>query len=161
MQFQYEIPADEYVAAQTLYLQLTINRRATRGIFWVLLGSSFIALAVSGVESWLESLPLACLGAWWIYVGFVRLFPGWYFRRAYPKSSVVGKSYNAGVNQDGFDVSGDEVSWTIKWASVKVKGENASVFIFYAANTIFIFGKKFLNAAQQQELRQLSGLRPQ
>jgi hypothetical protein len=88
------------------------------GVQWVLLGSYLIALAVKRTGSELESLALACIGAWWVYAGCARLFPNWYYRRPYPRSSVAGKSYKAEADQDGFDVAGDTLSWRVRWSGV-------------------------------------------
>lgn len=73
---------------------------------------------------------------------------------------MAGKRFKADVNEDGFEVTGDLCSWHVRWLRVRPKGENERVFIFtlYPEGTIFMFGKRYLNDEQQQELRRLSGL---
>ena len=158
MQFRYEIPMHEYIAGQILYGQLTNHRRVKSATWWFFLGLCLIVLGGRGTGSELKSLVLASVGAWWVYAAGWQLFPGSYFRHHYPRSRLKGKVYDADVNQNGFKVTGGKVSWQIQWDGVQPRGENATVFIFTAANTIFIFGKQYLDNEQQQELRKLSGL---
>jgi len=94
----------------------------------------------------------------WIYSAVASLFPARYFRRAYLESDLAGKSFNADVGEDGFEVTGDQCSWRVRWPGVRVKGENEQVFMLYSHGTMFIFGKKYLNSEQQEHLRRLSGL---
>jgi hypothetical protein len=61
------------------------------------------------------------------------------------------------VGDQGFEVEGDVYTWRVRWQGVEVRGENEHFFILYAANTIFMFGKKYLNDDQLQELRRLGG----
>jgi YcxB-like protein len=168
LQFQYEIPVDEYVAAQLLYHKLRGAQPADRrAMWWILLGAALLVAAFTARPSaWtstdLSAVPLilcAAFGISWIYGGVRILFPSRYFRRAYRSSDLADKSYNAEMNENGFHVAGEFCEWSVKWPAVQVKGESKRVFILYAANTIFIFGKKFLSSEQQEELRRLSGLK--
>jgi hypothetical protein len=107
--------------------------------------------------NWTPAL-LALIGAWWIYSAVVSLFPTRYFRRAYPKSELAGKRFKADVGEDGFEVTGDQCSWRIRWSGVREKGENEQLFMLYSHGTLFVFGKEYLNSEQQEHLRRLSGL---
>jgi hypothetical protein len=62
------------------------------------------------------------------------------------------------MGEDYFEVVGEFCTWRIKWPGVSLKGENNDVFVFYAENYVFIFGKKYLNNAEQDELRRLIGI---
>ena len=109
----------------------------------------------------ISAVPLiivAVFGISWVYGGIRILFPRRYYRRVYRSSELSDKSYKAELDESGFRVAGDFCEWTVKWPGLKLKGEDERVFIFCAANTIFIFGKKFLTNEQQQELRKLGGL---
>jgi hypothetical protein len=159
MHFEYEITADDFVAGQILYNRLNRGSRRLRlrdnPIAWILIGIFVILVAWSeGHLNW-APLLITALGAWLIYAGLVSLFPARYYRRLYRKTEMWGKKYIAEINDDGLEVTADACSWRAAWAGVKVKGENEKVFIAYSANTIFIFGKQYLNASQQQELRTL------
>jgi len=92
-----------------------------------------------------------------IYSAIVSLSP-WYFRRAYFKTDLVGKKFKADVNEIGFDVTGDECAWRVKWAAVREKGENERLFLFYSHGTLFVFGKEFFGSEEQGQLRKFSGL---
>jgi len=70
---------------------------------------------------------------------------------------VVGKRFKAAVDEDGFEVTGDQCSWRVRWPGVRVKGENEQVFMLHSHGT-FIFEKKYLNTQQQEHLRRVSGL---
>lgn len=168
LQFQYEIPAEEFVASQHLYHKLCGSVPAyQRGAFWIVLGAALVLVVVNVNPSSLptrdiSAVPLIivfALGVSWIYGGIRILLPSRYFRRGYGPSKLAGKSYRAEVNEDGFRVAGDFCEWNVEWPGVQLKGEDERVFILYAANTIFIFGKKFLSREQQEELRRLSGLK--
>ena len=158
MTFEYQIPEDEYVAAQLLFYSL---KERTKRIAWGLVsvagGVVLIVLACVGEPGW-SSVVLGALGIWWLYAGFMSLFPGWYIRRQYPKSGMIGKRYRADVTAEGFEVIGDVQSWRVTWQGVIVMGEDDLVFMFGAANTVFTFGKQYLSEEQQRELRTLSGL---
>jgi hypothetical protein len=78
--------------------------------------------------------------------------------RSVPESRTGGKTFKADLSEEGFEVSGDECNWRVRWRGVRVKGENESVLVLYGANTVFIFGKKYLSHEQQQEFRKLAGL---
>jgi hypothetical protein len=71
---------------------------------------------------------------------------------------LAGKKFQAEVNEEGFEVVGDLRSWRVQWAGVSLKGENEHAFVLYSVGTVFMFGKKYLAAEQQQELRRLAAL---
>jgi hypothetical protein len=159
MHFEYEITADEFVASQLLYYKLSGGRkRVERAAGRIVSGLALIFIA------WNEKFPdsaqiiLTAIGAWWIYSGVASFFPARHFRRAYPSSGCAGERFTADTNEDGFEVTGDLYSWRVRWPGVRMKGENERVFMLYSQGTIFMFGKKYLNSEQEQELRRLSGL---
>ena len=157
MKFIYEIPIDEYVASQTLYYRLTTGgRRVRRASFWIATGIFFIFIAWNQeVFNWAPVL-LVITGSWWICRASLILFPAHYFRSHYKGSAVAGEKFQADVDAEGFEVVGDLCSWRVRWAAVTEKGENERVFILVAKGTIFMFGKKYLTAEQQRELRALA-----
>src|ERR1700730_11395918 len=125
MNFEYEIPAEEYVASQLLCHRLKGGRkRIERAIYSILAGILCVAVAWNQWSHNWASILLALIGASWIYSGFVSFFPTTYFRRAYPRSEVVGKKFKAEVNDEGFEVTGDLCSWRVRWPGVQFKGEN-------------------------------------
>lgn len=159
MKFEYEISVDDYVASQTLYYKLeTGYKRFRRAAFWGGLGILFIAMAVREESPGWAPMFLAVIGAWWIFSSARILVPSWYIRRLYPQSGVSGKKFLAEVNEEGFAVVGDLCGWHVRWKGVSVKGENKDVFVLYGANTLFMFGKKYLTDDQQRELRRLAAL---
>jgi hypothetical protein len=101
---------------------------------------------------------LAIVGALCIYAGIASFFPAVHFRRAYPKLEMAGRRFKADMCEEGLEVTDDVCTWRVRWPGVRFKGENERIFMLYAANTIFMFGKKYLNSEQQIELRKLSGL---
>jgi hypothetical protein len=155
MKFEYEITADQHASAQLLYRKLKNGHRSA--IHWILLGIILIAIAWMERPFNLANFLTAAIGATWIYSGIVSLSP-WYFRRAYSRTDLAGKKYEAEVNETGFDVTGDQISWQVKWPAVRVKGENERLFLFYSHGTLFVFSKVFLKAEEQDQLRQFSGL---
>ncbi len=159
MHFEYEITVDEYVASQLLYQNLSDGHKGIRrGISWIVVGLLFIVVVWNErVLDWGPFL-LGAVGAWWVYAGVVSLFPARYFRNQYPKAGLAGKTFKSELNEEGFEVTGDECSWRVRWPGVRLKGENESVLVLYGANTVFIFGKKYLSHEQQQEFRKLAGL---
>lgn len=168
LHFEYEIPPDEYVAAQLLYYKLLgRERRRASAAFWILLGATFVVMAFnSRPPAWARfdasaTLPLvllAAVGIWWMYAGVRILFPARYFRRAYRSFEFAGKSFSANVDEGGFQIAGEFFEWRVKWPGVRLKAEDRRVFMFLAGGTIYIFGKKFLSGEQQEQLRKLSGL---
>ena len=62
------------------------------------------------------------------------------------------------MNGDGFELAEEFCNWRVQWSAVHLKGENERAFILCSYGTIFMFGKKYLTADQQEELRKLSGL---
>ena len=159
MQFEYEITAEEYVASQVLYWRLSSGRKfRDRLAACVLGGVFFLVLAWNEpVFNW-ATVTLAAMGLWRIYSGLMSIFPRFYLRRAYRGTELAGKKYQADVNEEGFEVVGDLCSWRVRWAGVRLKGENKSVFILFTDSVIFMFGKKYLNNEQQSELRKFAGL---
>jgi len=159
MHFEYEITVDEFVASQLLYSKLKLGRKRTeRAVQWVIAGLLFIAIGWSERPPTLGSFLVASIGVLCFYYAARYPFPTGYFRRAYRSAGMNGKKFKADVNEEGFEVTGDLCAWRIRWAGVQLKGEDERVFMFYAANTIFMFGKKYLNKEEEQELRRLSGL---
>jgi hypothetical protein len=159
MQFEYEITADEFVAGQMLYHRLSSGKRYVKNaIGWILAGAIFIVVAVTEKFVDLSQILLGTTGIWWIYVGSRGLFPARYFRRAYAAQALAGEKYRADVSEEGFEVVGALRSWHVRWAGVSRKGEDENVFIIFASNTIFIFGKKYLTLEQQDQLRILAAL---
>lgn len=167
VQFQYEIPADEFVSAQLLYFKLHRGGR-DRGwaALWILLGVVLVVAAVNArppagasydSSVGLPLVLLGCVGLYLIFAGRRMLFPAGYFRRAYRSFPFAGKSFTAFVDQTGFQVEGEYHKWRVEWPGVTLRSENKQVFIFVSGGTIFIFGKKFLSGEQQEDLRKLSG----
>jgi hypothetical protein len=158
MQCEYEIGADEYVASQLLYAQLSGSRPAKNGFAGILVGLVIIAIGYD--EKFLDpaQIILAVIGAWFIYWGVRCFFPARHLRQAYAKSELAGKKFMADVNRDGFEVTSELWSWGVRWPGVRLKGEEERVFIFSSQATVFMFGKRFLNNEQQEDLRRLSGL---
>jgi len=161
--FEYEIPREEYVAASRLYYRLKTDRRgrlwrSLRAIWWVSAGIILILLGCREAASDLVSLVLVIIGAWWAYAGMASFFHRAYYGRAYRRSGLAGQRYKVDLNEEGFEVSGEMLAWRVKWPGVKFKGEDELAFVLVSAGTVFIFGKKYLDAGQQQELRRLSGL---
>lgn len=158
MQFHYEIPVDEYAAAQMLYY--TVNRKSKlvkRALGWVLLGLFFFLIALFRSAEW-GPILLLLTGAWFIYGGIASLFPTRYYRRAYPNSGLAGKNYHAELDENGFSVTGDSCSWRVLWSEARRKGEDKRVFMFAAKDRIFIFGKKYLTDEQQKDIRRFAAL---
>ena len=153
MQFNYEIPADEFVAAQMAFHTAKEKGRFIKRAFgYTLLGVVFGLIALFRYRD-LGRLLLLLVAAYLTCVGITNLFPQRYFRKAYPQSELAGKSYQADLDDSGFTVSGNSCSWRVAWSEVHIKGENKRVFIFYAKGTIFIFGKKYLTDEQQRDIR--------
>ena len=159
MHFQYEIGPDEYVASQILYVKLNGDRKRLQWALFSIFGGFFLLLVawMQVKSTWIELLPVVVAG-WWIYAGFLNLFPARYYRRAYETADLAGKRFMADMNEQEFQVAGDLCSWRVKWAAVRLKGENEKVVVICSAGTVFMFGKKYLTSDQQQELRRLSGL---
>lgn len=159
MQFEYQIDLEEYVAGQ---LVLRGSRRPTwryeYAIAYCFVGTVIAIAAWNERALWLICFVLAGVGARWFYAAFGTLLPAIHYRQRYKKSEVIGKRYAADVNEKGFDVNGQDWGWRVQWSGVRDKGEDERVFMFHAANTLFIIGKKYLSEDQQKELRKLAGL---
>jgi hypothetical protein len=162
MQFEYEISVDEYVAAVALYHKLSGRRVRLHEnpIVWIAVGVFFILVAWQEKTFNWGPVLLTLLGIWWIFAGFMGLFPTKHFRRTYQEAEFWGDRFKADLDEDGFGVEADLCAWRVRWRGVKVKGEDDLVFMFYSANTVFSFGKRFLDESQQEELRRLSGMKP-
>jgi hypothetical protein len=159
MRFDYEITLDEYVGAQHLYYKLTGTNDLRTYVPWILAGLFFIIVEYNDfMDDALRfaSLLLAGIGIWWIFVSVKALFVMPRLRRAYVESKLEGTKFSAIVDQRGFSVVGDLCSWQVHWEGVSLRGENAQAFILDGANTLFVFGKRYLTAEQQEELRTLS-----
>jgi hypothetical protein len=160
MQFAYEIDAVDFAAAQKLYNKLRPRRaRPNYAFICVFTGLLLIFAAWSDrLLDWPSIFLFAAMGVWWIYSGMVASFSDRTFRRAYRKSDLAGKKFTAYVHEDGFEVVGKLCRWHVQWAGVRLKGENERVFMLYSGGTVFMFGKRYLNEDQQEELRWLSDL---
>jgi hypothetical protein len=157
MQFDYEIPVEEYTAGQVLYYKACAKGRLVkRALSWVLLGLFSVFIAASRwVVDWAPIL-LLLTGALFIYWGIVSLFPRRHYRRHYPESGLAGTSYHAELDEHGFSVKGDGCSWRVLWTDVLFKGEDNRVLMLSGEGTIFVFGKKYLTDDQQKEIRRLA-----
>jgi len=159
MQFDYEIPVDEFAAAQVLYSKACSKHLAIkRALGWVLLGSFFVLIAMFRWSADWPPILLLLTGAWFIYGGIAILFPARHYRRYYSQSGLADKKYHAELDNSGFSVSGDACSWHVLWTEAPFKAEDKRVFIFSGKGTIFIFGKKYLTDEQQKEIRRLAAM---
>jgi hypothetical protein len=160
MEFEYEITADDYAAASILHYKLTRKARVAAG--WILAGASLLVIGLIERERGLSPILLAAIGVWFLWIGVARTFPGQYFRRFYRKhyrqQSLDGKKYRAMLNVGGFQVSGDNTTWTHRWSDVSAKGEDNQVFLFYSQGILFIFAKRYLGDEEQRTLRSFAGL---
>jgi hypothetical protein len=157
MQFDYEIPVEEYASAQTLYYKACAKGQVLKqALGWVLLGLFFILIAVFRWAADWAPILLLLTGAWFIYGGIRMLFPTRHYRRFYLQSGLAGKKYHAELDGNGFSVIGDGCSWRLLWTEAPLRGEDKSVFMFSGKGTIFIFGKKYLTEDQQKAIRQLA-----
>ena len=159
MEFNYDIPVEEYAAAQALYYKAVHKgQHLKRALGWVFLGAFFVLIAVfRWVTDW-QPILLLLTGAWFFYVAIGLLFPTRHFRKYYPESGLAGKNYHAEVDEHGFSVEGDGCSWRVPWTESRFRGEDERVFMFSGKGTIFIFGKKHLTHEQQNEIRQLAAM---
>jgi hypothetical protein len=154
MQFNYEIPLEEYAAAQVLYYRAYAKGKPVkRALAWVLLGLFFVFIAVFRRSVDWPPILLFLTGAWFIYGGIVSLFPTRHYRSKNPRSGLAGKNYHVELDENGFSVSGDSCGWRVLWTEVQLKSEDKRVFMFSAKGTIFIFGKKYLTDEQQESIR--------
>jgi hypothetical protein len=159
MQFDYEIPVEEYAAAHVLYYKSCAKGQPVkRALSWVLLGLFFVLIAVLRWAADWTPILLLVTGAWFIYGGIAMLFPARHYRKHYPESGLAGKTYHAELDEQGFYVSGDGCSWRVPWTEARLKGEDKVVFMFSGKGTIFIFGKKYLTNDQQTQIRQLAAM---
>jgi YcxB-like protein len=163
MQFEYEIPLEEYVSAQTLYNKMGVKAQPLkRGIGWIIIGLFFAinGLLPSGV-GW-DSFLLLITGLYFVYCGVVMLFPRNHYRRyyrsCYAESGLAGNLYHAEVDKKGFQVQGNGCSWQLLWSELQSKAEDESVFMLNGKGTVFIFGKRYLSDEQQEELRKFASM---
>ena len=159
MEFEYEISADDFAGAAILYHNLSGKRRSASG--WIFSGACLLIICLLERDRGLSPILLGAIGVWWMWAGITRVFPGSYlgrpYRKHYQKLGLEGKKYHASVNQEGFQVVGENSSWNYRWANVSVKGEDDRVFVLFAGATLFIFAKRYLVDQQQHELRSLAG----
>ena len=157
MQFEYEIPVEEYAAAQVLYYKAWSKGQVVKRAFaYIVFGLFYVFIAIARwAPDWPPVLVLFT-GILFIYAGIATLFPTRHYRRYYSQSDLAGKKYRAEIDVSGFSVNGDGCSWRVLWTEALHKGEDNRVFIFCAKGTIFIFGKKYLTDEQQQTLRQFA-----
>jgi hypothetical protein len=157
MQFEYEIPVEEYAAAQVLFYRAWSKGQVVKRAFaYIVLGLFYVMI---GVFKWaLDWPPILILltGVFFIYAGIATLFPARQYRRYYSQCDLAGKKYHAEIDESGFSVNGDGCIWRVLWREALLKGEDNRVFMFCAKGTLFIFGKKYLTDEQQQAVRQFA-----
>lgn len=160
MEFDYEISADDYAAASILYYKVDRERRTASG--WLLAGGVFLVVALIERDRGLSPILLGAIGVWWMWAGIGRIFPGIsfrrYCRRYYQQLGLEGKRYRASLNEDGFQVVGENRIWKHRWTDVSRKGEDNQVFMLFSEGTCFIFAKRYLVDQQQQTLRSLADI---
>ncbi len=158
MQFEYEIPVEEYAAAQMLYYKALSKGQLVKRVFtYMVLGLFYVLIAIARWKPDWPPVLLLFTGVLFIYGGIATLFPAArHYSRYYAQSDLAGKKYCAEMNESGFSVSGDGCSWRVLWTEALHKGEDNRVFIFCAKGTIFIFGKKYLTDEQQRTLRRFA-----
>lgn len=66
--------------------------------------------------------------------------------------------YTAVVDDKGFTVTCQSGSWIRRWDDVACKGEDANLFMLNAKGVLFIFAKRYLSPAQQDDLRTLAAI---
>jgi len=161
MHFEYEIDVEEYVSSQILYYKLSGGRKRIQSIVsWLIGGALLVFVAWNERTINLAAAILAGLGAWWIYAAITNLFPARYYRRAYRQADLAGKKFIANLDEDGFEVTGELCGWRVQWPAVSYKGEDPHVFMLCSRpGTLFMFGKKYMDTDQQEELRRLCGLK--
>lgn len=154
MQFDYEISRTDYAASQSAYYKATVGRRRIRyAVLWIVTGSFFIGIACTQpIFNW-AAILLGATGVYLVYCGTLGFFSRLYFRRYYASSGMAGMKFRATIDNEGFEVTSDSCTWRVPWSGVSFKNESKSVFTFYAAGTLFTFGKKYLSDDQQRELR--------
>ena len=158
MEFEYEITADDYAAANVLYHRLTPLRRRSE---WFWAGAILLIVALVEREHGLSPVVLGAIGIWWMWAGLGRIFPRLlrrYYRRYYKRVGLAGQKYRATLNEDGFQVVGDYCTWHNRWTDVSPKGEDDRIFMLFAHGTLFIFAKRYLSDERQKTLRTLAGL---
>jgi len=163
VQFEYEISLHDFADAQLLYLRSSGDlHRLTP---WLVVGVLCLLVGLFEMfekEHGASALLLAVVGIGLIWSGISWLRPGKSVRRvlrkSYESSGLEGLKRNAEVTEDGFTVTGDNGSWKHRWEEVSVKAESKRVFIFYAQGGIYIFAKRYLRDAQQEEIRKLGSL---
>jgi len=118
-----------------------------------------VPLLLYGFEIWPDDHVQAAILFWvaapWLIYSISKVFPQLIIRYDYRRSRIRGERYVADVDAEGFAVQGADVQWRVKWSAVEFKAEDDVVFALCAANSIFMFGKRFLTDGQQAELRTL------
>lgn len=153
MQFEYEITADDYVAAQMLCHKLTYpHKRIPPGVVWILSGFFLLVVVWNEKVQVFSHALLLLIGVWWIYGGVITFFPGRHYRKFYAATGLAGEKFMVDATEEGLSVKGNAESWQLKWAAVRSKGEDDHIFVL-CAGTIFMFGKQYLSRDQQEELK--------
>jgi hypothetical protein len=165
MQFEYEIGFEEYVAARHLSHRLRgRRRRLLRPALSFLTSATSLFYAYSIRATRPMALLFVLIATVWLAAGLAYLLPVLFGRpalsseRAYRFSGVAGHRYRADVNEEGFRIDSALRSWEVRWPAVGLKGEDDRIFLLRSGHTLFVFGKKYLDSDQQQELRKLCGL---
>jgi hypothetical protein len=161
MQLEYEISEDDYVASQRLFWKLSYGRKRFKNpVSWILIGAFYIAIALERQIFDLVFTLLAGAGAFWIWNSMWILFPESDLRRVYRGLDWVGKRFRAELNAEGFEVVEEFETNRIRWAGLKIKGENEQVVILCQGpgQSLHMFGKKYMTAEQQHEFRKLAGM---
>ena len=159
MEFEYEISADDYADASVLHARLSPDRRQSFG--WFLAGAILLVVAIIERDRGVSPVLLGSIGIWWMWAGVGRMFPVMfrrYYRGYYKRLKLAGQKYRATINSEGFQVAGENRTWSNRWSEVGPKGEDDKVFMLFAHGTLFIFAKRYLGEEQQRSLRELAGL---
>jgi len=157
MHFDYEIPIEEFAAAQVLYCKANAKAQFVKWpLGWGLLGLFFVLTAILRWETDWGPILLLLTGAWFVYGAIAMLFPMRHYCRYNADSGLAGKKYRAELDERGFSVNGDGCSWRVSWSEARLRGEDQRVFMFSGKGTIFIFGKKYLTDEQKREVRQFA-----
>jgi hypothetical protein len=105
-----------------------------------------------GPEGW-QSAAISIAALAIIYTSIKSMFLESYLRKQFAGTGLAGKRYRAKVDEVGIEVVGDEAEWRMKWSYIKARREGKISFCFDGQTVMFIYGKRFLTEAQQENLR--------